>query len=155
MLRVPGRRLAVAFGAAACLAGIVAGSASAATTIAVGDATLIGKVVAQVPVTVSCGPLDPFAVSGTVTVQQARNKQIAHGQAFYSAGQQFAGFGTPVPIVCDGTAQRFMVAVSADTSGPPFKNGTAVATASVALSDPATFQLVDSAATGAVEIRLR
>jgi hypothetical protein len=155
MLRVPGRRLAVAVGAAACLAGIVAGSASAATTVAVGDATLIGKVVAQVPVTVSCGPLDPFAVSGTVTVQQARNKQIAHGQAFYSAGQQFAGFGTPVPIVCDGTAQRFMVAVSADTSGPPFKTGTAVAAASVTLSDPATFQLVDSAATGAVEIRLR
>ena len=154
MQKVRGLRLAVAAVAAACLAGTAVSSAAAATTISVGNATLLGGVVAEVPVTLTCGPLDAFTVSGSVTIQQARNKAIAHGQSFFFTGPAIGQVGTPSVIVCDGTPQHLTVSVSADNSGPPFKNGTAVVTAAVQVVDPTTFQLVDSATTGPTEIRL-
>jgi hypothetical protein len=154
MQKVRGLRLAVAAVAAACLAGTAASSAAAANTISVGNATLLGDVVAQVPGTLTCGPLDAFSVNGSVTIQQARNKAIGHGQAFFFTRPAIGQVGTPSPIVCDGTPQHVTVPVSADDSGPPFKNGTAVVTADVQVADPTTFQLVDSATTGPTEIRL-
>ena len=155
MPRLPGRRLAIAGVAAAFLAAVAASSAAAATTISVGDAALLVKVVAQVPVTLTCGPLDAFAVGGDVTIQQASNKAIAHGEGGFFTGTPIGQIGNRSPIVCDGTVQHVTVSISADNSGPPFKKGTAVVTADMSVADPTTFQLIASAATGPTVIRLR
>ena len=94
----------------------------ATTTVSVaGTAQLIGKVVAQVPVTATCGPFDPalpFSFGTSVTLTQAPAKEIAQGSAFVGVNTT----GQTVPVRCDGTPQSFVVSVSANPSGPPFKN---------------------------------
>jgi len=134
------RRVALVLGCSAALAGGAgAATASAAATIALGaQADLIGRVAVQVPVTVTCGPFAPgtFFVFGFVSVSQASGREIASG------GTQFTG------VQCDGAPQTVTLAVSANTSGPPFHNGKAVATASVSVAG-------ESATVGPQEIRLR
>jgi hypothetical protein len=153
MFTLIARRLTLAGVTAACAVGIAAAPASATVTVSVGDAQLIGKVAATVPVTMTCGPFAPgtFNAGGTVSLAQARGQQIARGSGFFSTGGTNA---TPVSITCDQTPQQITVALNADPNGPPFKNGTAVATVTASASTntfPFTFE---SATTGPVEIRL-
>jgi hypothetical protein len=151
MLRFTARRALLTVATAALIGGLGASSALATTTISVGGtANLIGKVVAQVPVTVTCGPFDPtlpFSFSTSVTLTQARAKEIAQGSAFVGVNTT----GTPVAVTCDGTPQSFLVTVNANPSGPPFKNGTAVVSATATAGAFPTFE---SASTGPLTIRL-
>ena len=72
MFRLTARRALLTAAASALVAGVGASSALATTTISVGgSADLIGKVVAQVPVTATCGPFDPtlpFSFGASVTI---------------------------------------------------------------------------------------
>ena len=147
------RRVVPAGVAAACALGIAAAPASASVTVAVGDAQLVGKVAALVPLTVTCGPLaGTFSAGGTVSLAQARGKEIAHGSGFFNN----SGINTtPTPIICDGTPRQVVATVTADPNGPPFKNGTAVASATFTVNTTTFPFTSESAATGPVEVRLR
>ena len=152
MFRRMARRAALTAGAAALVGAIGAPSAFATTTVSVaGTAQLIGKVVAQVPVTATCGPFDPalpFSFGTSVTLTQARAKEIAQGSAFVGVNTT----GQTVPVRCDGTPQSFVVSVSANPSGPPFKNGTAVVSA---FASAGAFPTFEQAQAGPQTIRLR
>jgi hypothetical protein len=152
MFRRTARRALLTAGTSALVAGLGASSALATTTISVGgSADLIGKVVAQVPVTATCGPFDPalpFSFSTSVTLTQARAKEIAQGSAFVGVNTT----GQTVPVVCDGTPQSFTVTVNANPSGPPFKNGTAVVSA---FASAGAFPTFEQAQAGPQTIRLR
>jgi hypothetical protein len=152
MFGITARRAAITAATSALIGGLGASSALATTTLSVGGtADLIGKVVVQVPVTASCGPFGPglpFSFGTSVTVTQARAKEIAQGSGF--AGTNTTG--QSVPVVCDGTPQSFVVNVAANPSGPPFKNGTAVISATASAGAFPTFE---SASVGPQTIRLR
>jgi hypothetical protein len=152
MFRRTTRRVVLAVGAAVLTGAIGAPSALATTTIAVGGtADLIGKVVAQVPVTASCGPFDPalpVSFSASVTVTQARAKEIAQGSGLVGINTT----GTQVSFVCDGAPHSLTVTVNANPAGPPFKNGTAVVSA---FANAGVFPTFETASTGPVTIRLR
>jgi hypothetical protein len=148
MFRFTARRVLLTGSIAALVAGFAATSAFATTTIAVGpSAGLVGKVVAQVPTTVACGPFEVFSAGGSVTVSQARGKQIAQGSGFFGPTT-----GNQVAIACDGRPQTLTIAVPANASGPPFKKGTAVASA---FFSAGAFPTFESATAGPVTIRLR
>lgn len=153
MSRFTARHAALTGGVAVLVAAFAASPALATTTVSVGpSADLIGKVSAQVPVTATCGPLDPtlpFSFSASVTLTQARAKEIATGIASVGTGLTTS---TPVSVVCDGTPQTFTVTVNANTSGPPFKNGQAVVQAFAFTFISPTFE---QATTGPQTIRLR
>jgi hypothetical protein len=53
-----------------------------------------------------------------VTIEQATGREIAHGTGY-------------IPLQCTGLNQVFSVAILADPSGPPFRNGPALVSASV------------------------
>jgi hypothetical protein len=147
------RRAMLTAATAALIAGLGASSALATTTLSVpGTANLIGKVVVQVPVTATCGPFDPapafFSFGTSVTVTQAHGKLIAQGSGLAGVNTT----GQSVPVVCDGTPQSFVVNVPANTSGPPFKKGTAVVSATATAGAFPTFE---SASVGPQTIKLR
>ncbi len=152
MLRLTARRALLTVATAALIGGLSASSALATTTLTVGGtANLIGKVVAQVPVTATCGLFDPtlpFQFSTAVTLTQARAKEIAQGSGFVGVNTT----GTTVPVVCDGTPQSFVMNINANPSGPPFKNGTAVLSA---FASAGAFPTFESASVGPQTIRLR
>jgi hypothetical protein len=104
----------------------VAIMAVASATVALADngvnvsidpaATLTAKVEVVVTVTASC-PNGWFPMDNSVSIEQAVGKSIARG-AGYMAG-----------LRCTGASQVIPVTILADPTGPPFKNGTAIATA--------------------------
>jgi len=85
-------------------------------------------------VTVSIDWRCPAELSGwsveymPVEVRQAAGKQIAFGRAEVQSGFER-------PLVCDGSARHITSNVFADTSGPPFKGGAAVATVHIGAVD--------------------
>jgi hypothetical protein len=79
-------------------------------------ATLTAKVEVVITVTASC-PNGWFPMDTGVSIEQAVGKSIAHGTG-YMAG-----------LRCTGANQVIPVTILADPTGPPFKNGTAIATA--------------------------
>ena len=110
--------------------GLGAASAAAqAMTVTVGSpVTLTNRLLATVPITVTCDPWDAtltqFGSAINVTLDQAAGRAIAHGEGsvsgFFPAAQLY---------LCDGSPHRYPVSVQADTSGPPFHGGPAVANA--------------------------
>ena len=116
----------VAVASVAAVAAGVTASASAAMTMSIGDPSLTAKVLASVPVTVSCSPFDPaLTPTGSfagVSIEQAVGKSIARG----NGSTPFTTPGGPLPFTCDGADQTVNVDVVADPAGPPFKRGSAV-----------------------------
>jgi hypothetical protein len=81
-------------------------------------ATLTAKVEVVVTVTASC-PSGWYTMYNSVSIEQASGKSIARGTG-YMAG-----------IQCTGANQVIPVTILADPLGPPFKNGTALVSASL------------------------
>jgi hypothetical protein len=79
--------------------------------------TLTAKVEVVTTITASC-PSGWFTMGSQLTVEQATGREIAHGSTYIPG------------INCTGANQVIPVTVLADPTGPPFKNGTAVVTAS-------------------------
>jgi hypothetical protein len=96
-------------------------------------------------VTVTCGPYEvpPTFSSLSVQLSQAVKKQIAQGGAFPGMGTAF--------LACDGAPHTYTANVMANPSGPPFRKGDALITASAGVSG-ATFE---SGSVGPQVIRLR
>jgi hypothetical protein len=149
---------------AAAFAVCGAATASAqAMTISVGPtASLSSRVAVTAPVTVSCTPFDPSLTlvdeTINVTVEQASGRSVAHGTG--SAG----AFTPSLLFACDNSQATIPVTISADTSGPPFHGGTAVATAMAfaqagipcGFPAPGCFQILDSqtATSSATTVRM-
>ena len=98
-----------------------------------GNASLTGKVVMTVPVTVSCSA--PFWDTTSqelvqegifVSVEQASGRSVAHG-----ASQAYASVPDSLFVQCDGAPVTVPVTVWADVSGPPFHNGSAVVSGAI------------------------
>jgi hypothetical protein len=111
--------------AAAVIAG-TAGTARAGMTIALGTPDLQAGVLIAVPMTASCSPFDPaLTLTNTfigVSVEQAVTKTaIARGSAFSPPMGD-----NPILYPCDDSPHTFTLNVLADSSGPPFKKGQAV-----------------------------
>jgi hypothetical protein len=105
---------------------ILAIMAVASATVALADngvtasvdptATLTAKVEIVTTVTTSC-PAGWFTMGGGVSIEQAVGKSIARGSGYFQPQ-------------CTGANQVFTVTILADPSGPPFKKGEAIVTAS-------------------------
>jgi hypothetical protein len=112
--------------AAAVVASVVAlvgpglAKADPGVTVAIGStATLQSRVLLTVPITVTCDPVGDFFTMSFISVEQASGSRIASGSGFIST------------LTCDSAPHTYPVNVLADTSGPPFHGGQAVASASV------------------------
>lgn len=112
--------------AAAVVASVVAlvgpglAKADPGVTVAIGStATLESRVLLTVPITVTCDPVGDFFTMSFISVEQASGSRIASGSGFIST------------LTCDSASHTYAVNVLADTSGPPFHGGQAVASASV------------------------
>jgi hypothetical protein len=104
------------------------------------SATLTAKIEVVTTITASC-PSGWFTMGGQVTVEQAIGKEIAHGSAYIPG------------IHCTGVNQVIPLTVLADPSGAPFKNGTAVVTASFsAFNYGGMFQYGSATATTSVKL---
>jgi hypothetical protein len=116
---------------------------SSEVTITVGaTGTLQSRIVATVPVRITCGPLEVSVVQESATIEQAAGTAIAHGSGF-----------SDQPVVCDGTAQPNTFTFLADPSGPPFHGGNAAVSISLFICDP-SFVCV-SGSSGVQIVRLR
>jgi len=102
------------------------------------DATLTAKLEVQVTVTASC-PAGWSTMGSSVVVEQAVGKSIAHGTGYLPYFQ------------CTGTDQVIPVIILADPSGPPFKKGTAIVSATFSAFDYTTY----SSGTGSVTTTLK
>lgn len=136
--------------AAVPTAASAAGGGGGATgiTLTIGNATLQGRLLATVPVTITCdAPLAGTQVFGSVqvTIEQAFGKDVAHG----SGGTSFS--------VCPATPQTINVLVTPDLfTTPPstaFHGGTAVASAFAGAVDP-TFTIFQGGSVGPQLIKL-
>jgi hypothetical protein len=95
-------------------------------TITVGaTGTLQSRVVARVPVEITCAPTEIFFGDTGGNIMQAAGRQIAHGD----------GGVDLTSIVCDGTPHPTSFVYTADFDSPPFHGGNAVITALVSLCD--------------------
>jgi hypothetical protein len=104
-------------------------------------ATLTARVEVVTTITVSC-PVGWFPMGGAgVTVEEAVGKSIAHGSGY--------AYG----IQCTGANQVVSVTILADPAGPAFKNGTAIATASISAYNYITNMGAYATATTAVRLR--
>jgi hypothetical protein len=115
-----------------------AATARAGMTLSLGQPDLQAGVLIVLPVTVSCSPFDPALVmAGSnvfVSVEQAVTKTaIAHG---FGGSPQMGE--NPILYPCDDSPHTVTLNVLADSSGPPFKKGQAVfsASASAAAGTP-------------------
>ncbi len=143
------RRLLIGpLAASAAMAALLVGSATAASathTVEVDNGTVLAKGAAViVPVTVTClpgtTPFPPFPGSPSVGVSLTQRSGNRIAQGFGSAS-----------VVCDGTPQTVNVQLTA--SQAPFKNGTALATASMTQCDPMTFQCHTESDTEEIQLR--
>jgi len=115
-----------------------AGTARAAMTIGLGQPNLQAGVLIVLPMTVSCSPFDPaLTMAGSsvfVSVEQAVSKtSIARG---FAGAPQMGD--NPILYPCDDSPHTVTLNVLADSSGPPFRKGQAVfsASASAAAGTP-------------------
>jgi hypothetical protein len=125
-------------------------------TMTIDSVSVIGKVVAVVNLSVVCQPFDSFDWStgetyqttdgsiefGTVSILQAQGRTLAAGTS------EFGG-----RVTCDGIAVNHL-AVTVPATASPWKNGTAVVSASIFIADVASFQDSDRASDGPVAVRL-
>jgi hypothetical protein len=141
------RRGAALLAASAATALGVAAPASAAVTVSVpAKADLTARLLVVVPVTVTCGPYEvpPLFSSLSVQLSEAVKKQIAQGQVFL-------GMGTAL-VTCDGAPHTYTANVVANSSGPPFRKGDALITATASAFTGTTN---DQGTAGPQVIRLR
>jgi hypothetical protein len=97
-----------------------AAQADPGVTVVIGaTATLQARTLVTVPITVTCDPVGTFFAMSFVSIEQASGTAIASGSGSIST------------LTCDSTAHTYQVSVRANTSGPPFHGGPAVAFASV------------------------
>jgi hypothetical protein len=140
------RRGAALLAASTATAVGVTAPASAAVTVSVpAKADLTARLLVVVPVTVTCGPYEvpPAFESLSVQLSQAVKKKIAQGGAF-------PGMGTPF-LTCDGAPHTYTANVIANSSGPPFRKGDALITATAGVSGATS----ESGSAGPQVIRLR
>jgi hypothetical protein len=156
-------RLALAGAAVAAMLSLPTAALADTPPAGGGDATMridsvsvIGKVVAVVNLSVVCQPFDSFDWAtgetyqttdgsiefGTVSILQAQGRTLATGAS------EFGG-----RVTCDGIAVNHL-AVSVPATVSPWKNGTAVVSASISIADVASFQDTDSASLAPTAIRL-
>ena len=103
-------------------------------------ATLMAKLEVDLMVTTAC-PSGWQTMEASVAVEEAVGKSIAHGTAFIPGVQ------------CTGADQVIPVTVIADPSGPPFKKGTAIASAKLSAYDFQTFSSGFASVNTAVKLR--
>ena len=140
------RRGAALLAASVATALGAAAPASAAVTVSLpATADLSAQLLVNVPVTVTCGPADVTGSSLSVQLSQAVRKQIAHGSVFRG------GMFGDLAFTCDGAPHPYPVTIVADSSGPPFKRGDAVITATASVFGTTT----DQGTAGPQVIRLR
>lgn len=146
LLPVVALALAAALPTPASAAG--GGGGGTGITVTVGSPTMSGRVLVDVPVTITCSaPLAGQPVGFgfiNVSVEQAFGKSVSHG----SAGVGFS--------VCPATPQTFDVLVTPDlypTPSTAFHGGTAIATASAGASDP-TFTIFQGGSAGPLVVKL-
>jgi hypothetical protein len=95
-------------------------------TITVGPTgRLQSRIVATVPVQITCGPLDVGIDQQSATIEQAAGQRVAHGTGFADQA-----------IVCDGTPQPNSFTFLADSSSPPFHGGDAAVNIGLFLCSP-------------------
>jgi hypothetical protein len=116
-----------------CVAAVVAltplsAQAQSEVTITVGaTGTLQSRIVARVPVQITCAPMEVAFGDTGGTIRQAAGREIAHGSG---------GADQPVTsIVCDGAPHPASFTFVADLDSPPFRGGDAVVTVAVILCD--------------------
>lgn len=124
------------------------GGGGTGITVTIGSATMAGKVLVTVPVTIQCsGPLADAPLgfgSINVTVEQAFGKSVSHGSGGVSL------------TVCPSSPQTFDVLVTPDLYPVPstaFHGGTAIASASAFAVDP-TFTIGEGGSAGPQIIKL-
>ena len=119
-------------------------AAAAADSIQVQTATLVAKgAEVDVTVTFTC-PAGDVVQAGNgvgVSVQEAVGKALA------------SGFGSVGGVTCTGSPQTVVVQVLAAVTGPPFKNGVAVANAGFFECDLTTFNC-SGANSGSTTVRI-
>jgi hypothetical protein len=101
------------------------------------NATLTAKVEVVVTVTASC-PSGSFPMNNSVVIEEAVGRSIARGTG-YMAGLQ-----------CTGASQVIAVTILADPTGPPFKKGTAIVSASLS-----AWGTTSGSATTTVPVKIR
>ena len=153
MLKNFARLLAVAASAAAlaaipATASAAGGGGGTGITLTIGNATMQGRVLVTVPVTITCdAPLAGTPVSGSVnvTIVQAYGKNVSHGSGFAT----FDG--------CPATPQTIDVLVTPDLyTTPPsgsFHGGTAAVSAFAGAVDP-TFTIFEGGSVGPLAVKL-
>ena len=153
MLKNFARLLAVAaftvvLAAVPTTASAAGGGGGTGITVTIGKASLQGRVLATVPVTITCdAPLAGTEVFGGVQViiEQAYGKQVSHGSGL-------ADFS-----VCPATPTTINVLVTPDlypTPSTAFHGGTAVATAFASAVDAATQTIFEGGQTGPQLVKL-
>lgn len=101
-------------------------SAEDSVTITIGaESLLLDSTLIEVPVQITCAPMDFSFNMGNSELRQAVSKQlIAHGIG-----------NAQDPFVCDGQPHQNSYLFWADSSGPPFAKGDATVTVNVFLCD--------------------
>jgi hypothetical protein len=135
-------RLALALPTATvvALSSVVLASADAGSSVSVAPTgQLTAHVEVVLTVTASC-PSGWYTMGSQVTIEEAVNKEIAHGST-YIPGLQ-----------CTGAVQTYTVTILADPTGPPFKKGNAVVSAGFGAFDPTTSSSQNPSVTATVRI---
>jgi hypothetical protein len=132
--------LALPIAAAVALSSVVLASASTGSSLSVAPTVaLTARIEVVVMVTASC-PSGAYTMGSQVAIEEAVSKQIAHGNA-YIPGLQ-----------CTGAAQTYPVVITADPTGPPFKKGSAIVTATFSWYDYTTGTFDNPSVTTAVDV---
>jgi hypothetical protein len=103
-------------------------------------ATLTAKLQVGLTVTTSC-PSGWYIMGASVTVEQAVGKSIAHGTGFVPG------------VECTGADQVIPVSIVADPTGPHFKHGAAIVTASIYAYDYTTYMSGSATVNTAVKLK--
>lgn len=143
------RRFAPALGVAAILM-LPTTAFAADTSVQVVSAKLIAKGV-EVDVTVSFTCPTGYVVASEPNATQGG--LAASVQQAISKTQQASGFGSTGGQTCTGTPQTAVIQVISAASGPPFKTGPAIASASILACDPSGYPCT-SASSGPTTVRI-
>jgi len=106
-------------------AGAEAGVQAGVTVTVSANSVLLDPTLVQVPVTITCDPMDVRTNQANAEMRQAvPNQLIAHGSGLAEG-----------PIVCDGQPHSNSYLFWANTSGPPFSRGSATVSIPLVLCD--------------------
>ncbi len=106
-------------------AGAEAGVQAGVTITVSADSVLLDPTLVQVPVTITCAPMEVHSHQGNAEIRQAvANQLIAFGSGFPEG-----------PIVCDGQPHSNSYLFWVTTSGAPFARGSATVSIPLFLCD--------------------